>query len=383
MDEPLTLLWACLVVLATALALALGIRARVGSRRRMPDSADSEVLLPLSDRVGEAVLDSIPLGVVVGDSSGVPVFRNSAADALVDSWEDGVVGRLVAERLVDAAGGQGSSGQVRMPGSPPRLIEVTAVALAAPGASAVVIFDDITERHRQEGVRRDFVANVSHELKTPIGALCLLAETLVDEHEPEVVARLTSHIGTESLRAAAIVESLLDLSRIEEAPVEAIEPVDLADVAHEVVERMRATAGRRGVSVDVDATDAIGIFGSRGQLLSMVRNLVENAVKYSNDGDAVTIRLAGDETNALIEVVDQGMGIPAADHERVFERFYRVDRARARETGGSGLGLSIVRHVAQSHGGRVDLASTEGQGTTVTVRLPVRPGTGAPGTGAP
>ncbi len=379
----MTLLWACLVVLATALALALGIRARVGSRRRMPDSADSEVLLPLSDRVGEAVLDSIPLGVVVGDSSGVPVFRNSAADALVDSWEDGVVGRLVAERLVDAAGGQGSSGQVRMPGSPPRLIEVTAVALAAPGASAVVIFDDITERHRQEGVRRDFVANVSHELKTPIGALCLLAETLVDEHEPEVVARLTSHIGTESLRAAAIVESLLDLSRIEEAPVEAIEPVDLADVAHEVVERMRATAGRRGVSVDVDATDAIGIFGSRGQLLSMVRNLVENAVKYSNDGDAVTIRLAGDETNALIEVVDQGMGIPAADHERVFERFYRVDRARARETGGSGLGLSIVRHVAQSHGGRVDLASTEGQGTTVTVRLPVRPGTGAPGTGAP
>ena len=213
----MTLLWTCLVVLA----LALGIRAWAGSRRRMSDVAAPEDPLPVSDRVGEAVLDSIPLGVVVGDTAGVPVFRNAAADALVDSWEDGVVGRLVAERLVAAAGGRGSSGQVRMPGSPPRLIEVTAVALAAPGASAVVVFDDVTERHRQEAVRRDFVANVSHELKTPIGALCLLAETLADEREPEVVARLTSHIGTESQRAAAIVESLLDLSRIEEAPVEA------------------------------------------------------------------------------------------------------------------------------------------------------------------
>jgi two-component system sensor histidine kinase SenX3 len=270
-----------------------------------------------------------------------------------------------------------------MPGSPPRLIEVTAVALATPGASAVVVFDDVTERHRQEAVRRDFVANVSHELKTPIGALCLLAETLADEREPEVVARLTSHIGTESLRAAAIVESLLDLSRIEEAPVEAVGPVDLAGVANEVVERMRPMAGRRGVSVDVDVADAVDVLGSRDQLVSMVRNLVENAVKYSNDGDAVTVRLVGDEAGALIEVVDQGMGIPAADLERVFERFYRVDRARARETGGSGLGLSIVRHVAQSHGGRVDLASTEGQGTTVTVRLPVRPGSGAPWTGTP
>jgi two-component system sensor histidine kinase SenX3 len=378
-EEPLTLLWTCLVVLA----LALGIRAWAGSRRRMSDVAAPEDPLPVSDRVGEAVLDSIPLGVVVGDTTGVPVFRNAAADALVDSWEDGVVGRLVAERLVAAAGGRGSSGQVRMPGSPPRLIEVTAVALAAPGASAVVVFDDVTERHRQEAVRRDFVANVSHELKTPIGALCLLAETLADEREPEVVARLTSHIGTESQRAAAIVESLLDLSRIEEAPVEAVGPVDLAGVANEVVERMRPMAGRRGVSVDVDVADAVDVLGSRDQLVSMVRNLVENAVKYSNDGDAVTVRLVGDEAGALIEVVDQGMGIPAADLERVFERFYRVDRARARETGGSGLGLSIVRHVAQSHGGRVDLASTEGQGTTVTVRLPVRPGSGAPWTGTP
>jgi two-component system sensor histidine kinase SenX3 len=169
---------------------------------------------------------------------------------------------------------------------------------------------------------------------------------------------------------ASIVDDLLDLSRIEEAPPGRLESVDLASVVGEVVDRVGPTAERRHIALDVEVPGGVGVAGSRGQLLSLVRNLVENAVKYSDGGTTVAVRVSRDADDAVVEVADRGIGIPAADLDRVFERFYRVDRARTRETGGSGLGLSIVRHVVQAHGGTVRLASTEGEGTTVTVRLP-------------
>ncbi len=354
-------------------ALALVLGAWWGRRTAPPVSAAGSVTGSndgLAGGYGEAVLDCIPLGVVVAGVDGAPVFRNAAADALVDSWEDGVVGRLVAERLLAAAGGTRSAEQVRMPGNPLRVVEVVAESVSAEGAAAVVVFDDVTEPHRQEAVRRDFVANVSHELKTPIGALSLLAETLADERSPEVVDRLVARVGTEAQRVAAIVDDLLDLSRIEEAPPGRLESVDLASVVGEVVDRVGPTAERRHIALDVEVPVGVGVAGSRSQLLSLVRNLVENAVKYSDSGTTVAVRVSRDADDAVVEVVDRGIGIPAADLDRVFERFYRVDRARTRETGGSGLGLSIVRHVVQAHGGTVRLASTEGEGTTVTVRLP-------------
>jgi len=354
-------------------ALALVLGAWWGRRTAPPVSAAGSATGSndgLAGGYGEAVLDCIPLGVVVAGVDGAPVFRNAAADALVDSWEDGVVGRLVAERLLAAAGGTRSAEQVRMPGNPLRVVEVVAESVSAEGAAAVVVFDDVTERHRQEAVRRDFVANVSHELKTPIGALSLLAETLADERSPEVVDRLVARVGTEAQRVAAIVDDLLDLSRIEEAPPGRLESVDLASVVGEVADRVGPTAERRHIALDVEVPVGVGVAGSRSQLLSLVRNLVENAVKYSDGGTTVAVRVSRDADDAVVEVVDRGIGIPAADLDRVFERFYRVDRARTRETGGSGLGLSIVRHVVQAHGGTVRLASTEGEGTTVTVRLP-------------
>ncbi len=200
--------------------------------------------------------------------------------------------------------------------------------------------------------------------------MSLLAETLADERSPEVVDRLVDRVGTEAQRVASIVDDLLDLSRIEEAPPGRLESVDLASVVGEVVDRVGPTAERRHIALDVEVPGGVGVAGSRGQLLSLVRNLVENAVKYSDGGTTVAVRVSRDADDAVVEVADRGIGIPAADLDRVFERFYRVDRARTRETGGSGLGLSIVRHVVQAHGGTVRLASTEGEGTTVTVRLP-------------
>ncbi len=334
--------------------------------------------------LADAVLDMVPLGVVVADGSGKPVLRNTAADAIVDSWLDGVVGRLVGERLADAASGEASDEQVRTPGPPVRVLEVVARPLGPPGseAGAVAILEDVTERNRQESVRRDFVANVSHELKTPIGALSLLAETLPGETDPEVVARLAARIEAESQRVGSMIEDLLDLSRIEGEPSDRVGLVDLAHLVEEVVERLLPMADQRGVSVHVNLAGPPGdvaVHGIRSQLLSMVRNLVENAVKYSDQGGQVEVEVgvAGGEGVGVVQVSDTGIGIPARDLERVFERFYRVDRARNRETGGTGLGLSIVRNVAHGHGGRVELESEEGMGTTVTVRIPVNGGPGA------
>ncbi len=370
------------MLLTVAFALvALGLGFLLGRRgdRRNPDPSagtDTTVAPPgLGDSHEGRVLDVIPLGIVVADENGGIVYRNTTADALVDTWVDGVVGRLVAERLVAAAAGESSSEQVRTPGSSSHILQVVARPLQSDDSGAgvvgaVAILEDITERSRQESVRRDFVANVSHELKTPIGALSLLAETLVAETDPDVLGRLSARIETESQRVGSIIEDLLDLSRIEGESPDRVELLDLAGLAAQVVERVLPIAEQRGISIRVEANSGVHIEASRNQMVSMMRNLVENAVKYSDDGGKVTVSLRSDDGGVRFEVSDDGIGVPERDIERVFERFYRVDRARTRETGGTGLGLSIVRNVVLAHGGQVDLSSTEGNGTTVLVRLP-------------
>lgn len=370
------------MLLTVALALvAFGLGFLLGRRsdRLNPapsTGADTAAVPPgLADSHEGRVLDVIPLGIVVADENGETVYRNTAADALVDSWVDGVVGHLVVERLVAAAAGGSTSEQVRTPGPSSHILQVVARPLQSDKSGvgvvgAVAILEDITERSRQESVRRDFVANVSHELKTPIGALSLLAETLVAETDPDVVGRLSARIETESQRVGSIIEDLLDLNRIEGESPERVEVLDLVGLAAQVVERLLPMAEQRGISIRVDASPGVHIEASRNQMVSMMRNLIENAVKYSDDGGSVTVSLRSDDGGVRFEVADDGIGVPERDIERVFERFYRVDRARTRETGGTGLGLSIVRNVVLAHGGQVDLSSTEGSGTTVLVQLP-------------
>jgi signal transduction histidine kinase len=168
----------------------------------------------------------------------------------------------------------------------------------------------------------------------------------------------------------SIIEDLLDLSRIEGESPDRVELLDLAGLAAQVVERVLPIAEQRGISIRLEVGSGAHLEASRNQMVSMMRNLVENAVKYSDDGGKVTVGLGSDDDGVRFEVADEGIGVPERDIERVFERFYRVDRARTRETGGTGLGLSIVRNVVHAHGGRIDLSSTEGSGTTVLVRLP-------------
>jgi two-component system, OmpR family, sensor histidine kinase SenX3 len=238
---------------------------------------------------------------------------------------------------------------------------------------------DVTEAHRVARVRKDFVANVSHELKTPVGALALLAETLLEAiDDPEASRRFAERIHHESQRLGRLVKELLELSRLQGAdPLPAQLPVAVDRIVNEVIDRTRTAAAAKHIDIHFAGDRGLIVFGNEGQLVTAVANLVENAIAYSPEETKVTIdaRVISDRGASMvgISVADQGIGIAAKDLDRIFERFYRADKARSRDTGGTGLGLAIVKHISVNHGGRVDVESTLGEGSTFTLRLPARP----------
>jgi two-component system, OmpR family, sensor histidine kinase SenX3 len=242
------------------------------------------------------------------------------------------------------------------------------------GGLVLLLVEDQTERRRVEEVRRDFVANTSHELKTPVGALALLAETVEDAaDDPEAVRRFAGRMRQEASRLTNLVQDMITLSRIQAAePIPDPVPVKLDGVVAEALDRCRMKASARGIDLIATGTHGLSVLGDEDLLITALRNLLENAVAYSPDKTRVDVstRLAHDAVE--ISVADQGIGIPERDLERIFERFYRVDPARSRATGGTGLGLAIVKHVTAAHGGEVTVLSTEGAGSTFTLRLPLR-----------
>ena len=330
-----------------------------------------------------AALAALPQGIVVADHLGQVVVRNPAASAFVEARHgDALVESAIGELIEASLSGEGTTRTLELFGPPRRVLDLRVVPLlrrpprgSAGSARPVVlgamaVIDDVSERQRLDAVRRDFVANISHELKTPIGALGVLSETLVGETDPATVERLAERIQTEAFRLARTVDDLLQLSRIEASEPPDAESVSIRQVVAEAVERTEAAADLQKVRISVTPVEGwLTIVGDRRQLVSALANLLENAVKYSDAGAEVTVsaRAAGDGVE--LDVADHGIGIPATDLERVFERFYRVDRARSRDTGGTGLGLAIVRHVAQNHGGDVVVRSREGEGSTFTLRL--------------
>jgi len=244
--------------------------------------------------------------------------------------------------------------------------------LVSGGHSSLLLVEDVTEARRVEAVRRDFVANVSHELKTPVGAMSLLAEALQDASEdPTAVRRFAGRLQHEAGRLARLVQELIDLSRLQGAdplPDASLVPVD--KVVAEAVDRTRTAAAARGISIVRGGERGLTVSGSESQLVTAVGNLIDNAVHYSPEKTRVGVAVRSREGAVEISVTDQGMGIADKDLERVFERFYRADPARSRATGGTGLGLAIVKHVATNHGGEVSVWSVEGSGSTFTLRLP-------------
>ncbi len=323
--------------------------------------------------------------VVVGPDDTVVLANPAAAElALVRAGRLDVpaLAALVAEVRADGVSQERELTLPARPTPPLRLarpdatgpaVRVTAAAVAE-GFVALVL-DDVTEARRVEAVRRDFVANVSHELKTPVGALALLAEAIRESSgQPEQVRRFVERLGHETRRLSRLVQELIDLSRLQgaEAPP-ALQPVAVVRVVAEAVDRTRLVAEAKSISVAVvgdDGEEPLEVLGDEGQLVTAVANLVDNAVKYSPEGTRVVVGVCRREDIVEISVADEGIGIAESDLDRVFERFYRADPARSRATGGTGLGLAIVKHIVTNHGGLVTVWSSEGAGSTFTVRLP-------------
>ncbi|MFD5039230.1 sensor histidine kinase [Streptomyces sp. NPDC058378] len=328
----------------------------------------------------DTVLSVLSSSAVVLDESDSVVKASSAAYAL------GLVrgGRLAVEPMLHMARDTRRDGEIRqveldLPRRGTGRGEVLAVsARVAPLGSRLVLLlvEDLTEARRIEAVRRDFVANVSHELKTPVGALSLLSEAVMDaSDDPEAVQRFAGRMEIEATRLTNLVQELIDLSRVQnDDPLEDAEPVRVEELVVEAVDRCRQQAGSKQITMASGGTADLFVWGNRSQLAAALGNLVENAVNYSPARTRVGIaarKLAAPGGDLIeIAVTDQGIGISEKDRERVFERFYRVDPARSRATGGTGLGLAIVKHVAASHGGEVTVWSSEGQGSTFTLRLP-------------
>ncbi|MEU2616493.1 ATP-binding protein [Micromonospora sp. NPDC007271] len=396
------------VVLVAGLVAGLLLARHVGARRRSasPGSEGSRRSagrpeIPDEQQgglpgLGRKTIDSLRAGVVVLDPDDVPVLVNPAARAMGLLRTGATPGSIAAHPLIRTLAGQVRRTGVRreieldLPrgrdsaGDNPLGVHLRAMGLGAGYISVEAA--DVTESHRLARVRRDFVANVSHELKTPIGALQLLAEALVDATEPategaadlseDMVAarRFAERIQHESTRLGRLVQELLELTRLQGAePQPAPEPVSVDWVIAEVVDRTRTAATARRVEIVVEGERGLTLYGSDSQLATAVANLVENAINYSGEGTTVRVTARATDEYVEIAVADQGIGIAPNEVDRIFERFYRADQARSRSTGGTGLGLAIVKHIASNHGGRVDVSSTLGGGSTFTLRLPARP----------
>ena len=322
-------------------------------------------------------LDTLPQGVIVCDENGEVAFRNARALALMNNRHGDALATQAVTDLLENAWHDGSAERTLDLYGPPRQTLIVRTRLIDDGRrplGVIAIIEDVSERRRLEEIRRDFVANVSHELKTPMGALGLLAETLTVEPDPIIAQRLASRIHNEAFRVSRIIDDLLDLSRIESEETPPREPIYINLVMAEAVERVRSAAEQRRITIELHEPDPpVHVIGDRRQLVSAIHSLLENAVTFSYE-DAV-VRVSGSQVDGEVKlsVADSGVGIPARDLERIFERFYRVDHGRSRETGGTGLGLSIVRHVASNHQGRVEVDSREGDGSTFTLILPSPP----------
>lgn len=317
-----------------------------------------------------SVLNAIPLGVVVTDEQGNIILGNHIAAGVGILRHIDVLVDEAAERIIKKSRETGSVVRetLELFGPPPRTLVIEAMPLE--GSKSIAIIEDISERTRIDAVRTDFVANISHELKTPVGALSILADTIRDEDDLKVIHRLSSKMVKEANRMAQTIDDLLELSRIELDGSVVPEPVSIYSVIAESIDRMAYFAAQAGIGVvsQLPEDDCV-VKGDRLQLVSAVSNLIDNAVKYSEKGDKVTVRVTSLDTTIEISVSDEGIGIPQSDIDRIFERFYRVDRARSRGTGGTGLGLSIVRHVMNNHGGSVNVTSQEGEGSTFMLTL--------------
>jgi signal transduction histidine kinase len=320
----------------------------------------------------EAILSSMEDGVLLFGQDGAVVYQNDRARQLLGGGLESARGlaQPALRELVGAAASAGTPDPVEVIAGP---IPRTLLAHARPisEGQTLMVLRDVTQARMIDSVRRDFVANASHELKTPVASIRALAETLAtaSSNDPAEVPRFAAQLEREAIRLSRIVSDLLDLSRLETEEVTGGEG-RLDRLVAEEVRRVQHRAEEAGLTIQSRLGQPVLVRLSARDLSLLARNLLENAVQYTRPGGTIEVWVRAEKGTAVLVVRDTGIGIPAREQARIFERFYRVDRARSRETGGTGLGLSIVKHIVENHGGTVRVQSELGQGSTFTVRLP-------------
>lgn len=338
----------------------------------MPDDADDLT----------RVADQLRLGLLRVDRSLTVTDANGAAHALLEREPGKLVRRSVMEAFLDhrveegiAVCLDGGSRQMEVDGPAERRLVIR--ARRATSGNVLVVVEDVTELRRLQRIRAEFIDNLSHELRTPLTTIRLLTERVLDELEgldvPDRLRERVATIDVETGHLVQMVNELLDLSRIEQATTRLhLEDVPVVPLLRGSMARMRAFAERQGVALveSLPPDEALTVRGDADRLGQVLVNLLHNALKFSPSGQSVTVGVTSTPDVVVISVKDEGPGIPKADQVRIFERFYKVDRARPRAGGGTGLGLSIARHIVNAHGGRTWVESEEGHGATFFVALP-------------
>lgn len=398
-------------LISAAIDLAAGRRARVppdevepsrdeigrlaAALRDVADGVERRVAAVAEDRTRfSAILSGMVEGVVVLDRPGRILLLNPAMERMLGCQAAGVVGRHWLDvirqhdlneliRVVILSGEPRASSITFNDPAGARTFAVQGSVTRPPGGEpselrAVFVFHDVTALKRLERVRSDFIANVSHELRTPLTSIIGYIEALLDGAHEEASTRkeFLGIIKTHADRLSALVHDLLQLSQIESGEYRwRRDAVDIVALARRSVALVHPLAQRRRISVRCESdTNTACVIGDEEKLTQVLVNLLDNAVKYTEPGGSVDASVHATAGRVTVSVQDTGIGIPAGDRDRIFERFYRVDRARSRESGGTGLGLSIVKHVVEAHGGAVTVESRLGEGSVFTVTIPQQPG---------
>jgi two-component system phosphate regulon sensor histidine kinase PhoR len=369
-----------LVLVAALGSAAIGFA--VG-RRRAPDAPAPapEVVAQGRDARFEQLLNSITVGVVMLDRRGYVTLLNPAASAILDIGSRPAAGRAMIEllpsfdldrRVREALAGHPSRGTIALPGPHgERTLTVTALPIDG-NDGAIVVATDETRMHELERTRREFVSSVSHELRTPLAAIKLMIETLLDRaDDDEARALFLPRMQQEVDRLVQLVQDLLELARSERGQLRLRRStVDLRTVAESTLHTFDPRASKLGVTLRFTG-EATPVDGDEHRLAQVVVNLIDNALKHTRSGGTVTVSAARGTGRAVLTVRDTGTGIPYRDLPHIFERFYVVERSRAREGAGTGLGLSIVKQIVEAHGGTVSAESELGAGSTFTCVFPL------------
>jgi two-component system phosphate regulon sensor histidine kinase PhoR len=323
------------------------------------------------------LIENMAEGFILIDVDKKVLMSNYSASKLLGADDDGVTDKTliafsrneVLNDCVDKAlSGESKNGDTTVKG---RALQIITNPVYSNGEKngAICLIIDVSAKKKAEKMRREFTANVTHELKTPLTSISGYAEIIASGLvKPDDIPNFANKIHKESGRLLSLISDIMELSQLDEKfSDEEFAPVDLAGVAAEVAEDLRSNAEKHGITITVDTKTAV-INGNRNQIYELIYNLCDNAIRYNRENGSVKIITGDDNEHPFVKVADTGIGIPEKHHKRVFERFYRVDKSRSKETGGTGLGLAIVKHITERHGGEISLESSE-QGTTFTARF--------------